>query len=164
MRDLFLTAVGIRLSGTVVDAATGLPIPGASVELIPSNPTSGFSAASATTSTLGGFQLVVPSGHYTLNASAGGYASASFAIDVNRGSVPVEVALTEAAVTGSAASSLPFLPLGAVAAAAALGVAVLVTLRRRRPKPVAPPSPPRWTLDEDAEDDRSAVPLDEAPT
>jgi hypothetical protein len=77
-------AVTGTLQGTVRDAATGLPIPGATVVA-----DDGAGQFTATADDQGFYQLELEAGPYDLSASAAGYQTATVAVEVVAGEVTV---------------------------------------------------------------------------
>ena len=131
-----------RLTGVVVDASSGLPIPGASVSLSGGALGAGLSAVVGVT---GGFTFSVAPGTYLLNASAPGYTPASSPVSVPSAG-PVDVALSVASFGGPGTPAVTALDLALVGLGVAVVVLAAVLVWRRRPPP--PVELPRWTLED----------------
>ncbi len=142
VHNVSLAEATARLTGVVVDASSGLPLPGASVSL--TGATLGAALQSAASVT-GGFSFSVAPGTYVLNASAPGYGSTSQVVDVPTTGL-VEVALSASPISSTGPPAVTWLDLAVVGAAAAAIALSVVLIRRRQPPP--PVEPPRWTLDD----------------
>jgi hypothetical protein len=142
-RDLNLYPASIAVTGEVVDAQTGLPIPGATVAAF--GPGTTGLAATDSASVTGAFRLNLGPGDYVVNVSAPGFESVSFSLPVPNGTGTLVIPLVR--ISAGAALDLVLPTLIAVLVAAVVAVVVVALWWRRRP----PPPPPlyRWTLNEE---------------
>ncbi|HEY6238912.1 MAG TPA: carboxypeptidase regulatory-like domain-containing protein, partial [Thermoplasmata archaeon] len=142
-RDLNLYPASIAVTGEVVDAQTGLPIPGATVAAFGPGPT-GLAATDVASAT-GAFRLNLGPGDYVINVSAPGFEPVSLALPVPNGTGTLVIPLVR--ISAGAALNLVLPILIAALAAAVVGVVAVALWLRSRP----PPPPPlyKWTLDED---------------
>ncbi len=144
LRDVQLTPDIGAISGVVVDANSGLPIPTASVA--PFDVGTSNHLGVTTVSATGAFSLPLAAGSYLLNVSAPGYESAVVPVSVPGTSGPVTVALVPLGTSGTLGLSIPVPIVLGVLVGLALAVVALVLWRRSRPPP--PPPRPRWTLED----------------
>jgi len=144
VRNLDLNPSAVAVVGEVVDAQSGLPVPGATV--VAFGPGSTVVAATTVVSGTGGFRLNLAVGVYVLNVSAPGFEPASVTVTVPNGSGLLTIPLARVAVGAGLGAALPVPIVLGIVAAAIVAAVVGVVWYRRRPPP--PPPLPRWTLDD----------------
>jgi hypothetical protein len=142
VHNISLAEATARLVGVVVDASSGLPIPGASLSLSGGGLPKALSTVAGVT---GAFAFSLAPGSYLLNGSAPGYSAGSIDVVVpSTGAVDLALAASlRASSSAGPISALDLIVVGAAVAAVALAV---LLVQRRRPPP--PPEPPKWTLEE----------------
>ena len=131
VHDLTIPRSVVPLSGVVVDASTGVPIPAAEATLWTPE---GATLSNGATSGTGAFAFAVTPGRYNVSVTAPGYAPANVSVSTGGAGNHTTVALF-ATPSGGARSAGGFPSPVVAAAAAALVVALgaVVVLRRRRP-------------------------------
>ena len=159
VRNLSLTPTVAVLTGTVVDADSGLPIAGATIVV---QSTSGAIVGRATSGLTGEFSLALAPGTYTLNVTASGHDPATLQVSVPNPGGPVAIPLTPSLQPSFATSGLPSTELVVLAVVGAVVLIGVFLLLRRRPPAEPPPERPRWVLDTEETDTPPATEADEA--
>jgi hypothetical protein len=142
VHNVSLAEATARLSGVVVDASSGLPIPGASVTVSGGPLTKALTASAGVA---GAFAFSLAPGSYLLNVTAPSYSPTSVQVQVPTNG-PIDVPLAASARASTGPATLTSLDLAVVGVAVVAVVLVAVAVRYRRPPP--PPEPPRWTLED----------------
>jgi hypothetical protein len=132
VHDLTIPRTVVPLSGDVVDAATGEPIPSATVTVWTAG---GAPLSTAATGSVGSFAFGVAPGRYNVSVVAPGYLAANVSVSTGAGGTHTTVALTVGASGGTSGSSLlAGVEVGAAAAVVAvLASAAILWRRSRRP-------------------------------
>ncbi|MCI4326350.1 MAG: carboxypeptidase regulatory-like domain-containing protein [Thermoplasmata archaeon] len=139
VHDLTLPRTIVPMTGSVVDAATGHPVPAAAVTIWTPN---GAALSNASTDGSGSFTFAVGPGNYNVSVTAPGYETANVTVATGAGGNHTTVALLlRPTPAPPPAAGFPLVAVGVGAAFVAIAVAAAygVARTRRSNAPVDPP-------------------------